>query len=348
MHVWEEPVRGGYMEPGLLALPGIEQMRTFLRRTGPIPPLAYLTGCRPTEFTMGGATFVMPSTGWLQSPVGLITGGVLAVPGDGALGCAINTGLPAGTTYTTSEISMSFLRPASVDSKLFIARGKLIHGGRSLALSEATIEDGEGRLLAHSTSRCFVFPPMESLPELPDLQPWEEPEYETPPPFERPPVGETLDQEVFDKMSGLEVMKALIDGELAAPPIYHLTGLHPTEAADGTCTFTLHASPWLTSPVGTVQGGFLLMLADVALASAVQTTVPPGTAYATVDIKVNYLRPAYGDGSELLAHAIVVHRGRNLAVARAEVVNAAGKVVCLATGTSHILSGRNWAYEERA
>jgi uncharacterized protein (TIGR00369 family) len=136
-------------------------------------------------------------------------------------------------------------------------------------------------------------------------------------------------------------------GDLPAPPIHHYLGLRVTEAEEGRCAFALPATPWLTSPVGTVQGGFNLMLADAALAASVQTTVPAGSSYATVDIKVNYIRPAYGDGSELIGRGEVVHRGKSLAIARGEVVNADGKIVCLATGTTHILPGRDWNYQER-
>jgi hypothetical protein len=77
-----------------------------------------------------------------------------------------------------------------------------------------------------------------------------------------------------------------------------------------------------------------------ALASAIQTTVPAGAALAMVDLKVNFLRPARPDGRDLLARGNVVHRGRTMSVANAEVRNADDKPVALATGSAMILEGR--------
>jgi uncharacterized protein (TIGR00369 family) len=90
----------------------------------------------------------------------------------------------------------------------------------------------------------------------------------------------------------------------------------------------------------------IAMLADMAMAMAVQTTVPAGTAAAGLDLKVNYLRPALPDGRELTARGSIVHAGRRLVVARGEVDNADGKRVALATGSSMYLRDRPAALGE--
>ncbi len=90
----------------------------------------------------------------------------------------------------------------------------------------------------------------------------------------------------------------------------------------------------------TVQGGVVAMLADTAMQVAVQTTIPAGTAIAGLDLKVNYLRPAMPDGRDLTARASVIHAGRTLAITQAQVENAEGKSVALATGSSMYLPGR--------
>ena len=64
---------------------------------------------------------------------------------------------------------------------------------------------------------------------------------------------------------------------------------------------------------------------------AIQTTIPASTAFAQVDLKVNYLRPVASDSGLLHARAQVAHRGRSLAVATAEIVDDAGRRVALAT-----------------
>jgi uncharacterized protein (TIGR00369 family) len=108
----------------------------------------------------------------------------------------------------------------------------------------------------------------------------------------------------------------------------------------------LPATEWLTSPMRTIQGGVIAMLADLAMTAAVQTTVPAGTAAAGLDLRVNYLRPAFPDGGDLRARGSVVHAGRRLVVTQAEVDNADGKRVALAGGSSMYLPNQPAALGE--
>lgn len=339
--IWTEPARGSYPDPRLFALSGLEQLRSYLRGLAPVPPIGRLTGMIMEEVEGDGATFTMPASGWLVSPQGVIAGGVLAILADAPLGSAVQTALPPMTPYTTSELSMTFLRPATPRSGLLKARGRLIHAGRSLALSEVRVEDERGRLLSHGTSRCFVFPPVGPPPQdLPVLEPvvqdWPNPTD----PWRREVQGSVLPDELWDRMSGLEVLRAHIAGELPPPPTHFLTGCRAVAAGEGSATFAMPATEWLGSPLGKVEGGVVAMLADTAIASAVQTTVPAGTAYASVDLKVSFLRPVSLDGREMVARGRIVHRGRTLAIAAAEVDDADGRRVAVATGTAMLLPDR--------
>ena len=107
----------------------------------------------------------------------------------------------------------------------------------------------------------------------------------------------------------------MIAGELPRPPIHHLTGLASTEAAEGETVGVLPCSKWLSTSAGTVQGGFTAMLAEFAMTSAAFSTAPADTAVATLDFKVNYLRPVFPDGNDLTARARILHRGRTLVIA---------------------------------
>lgn len=333
-------MRGGYPDPRILAFSGLEQMEMFLELGGPRPPVSHLMGLTPTEFGDGRSVFEMPITPWLASASGVVQGGVLLVLADAPLGTAIHTKLPAAVTYTTSEISMYFLRPITeLDGKVRAA-AEAVQVGRSLALSQVSLTDDYGRLIAHGSSRCFVFPPIDPPPGPPEeLSPWTD-DYEEPDPYLRPVEGEVLPQDVWDSMSGIEILRAQMAGELPPPPLSYLTGIRPVEADEGTATFTIAATEWLNSPTGMVQGGVTAMAADVGLASSVLTTLPRGTAFAPLDIKTNFLRPVTADGGDLVVKARVVHRGKSLAVAEAEVLNHRGKRVMLASGTSQILPGR--------
>ena len=297
VRVWEEPVRGSYGDLSSLGLPGVERMRLTTKGQTAPPPIHHLTGLTPVEAGFGSSTFSMPVTPWLQTTVpGLISGGVIAFLADGPLGTAIMTVLPPLGYMTTSDLSLSFLQPGTMESGTLVGRARLIHGGKSVALSEVTIEDGLGRHLAHGTSRGFLL----TAPGAPPLSgPASRPSYSTPDPYLRVPVaGAPLPQEVWNRTSGLEALRGCINEPDAAPPIYHLTGLRPIEALEGRCTFVLPASPWLASPQPLLYGGAIALLADAALSGAVMTINPAGGSFAPLDLKVNFLRPVLPDAAD--------------------------------------------------
>ncbi len=143
-------------------------------------------------------------------------------------------------------------------------------------------------------------------------------------------------------MSGLEISRALIAEDLPAPPLAHFLGVRQTEADEGMATVVMPASGWLASPSSAVYGGAIAFLADVSLSIAVGNTAPPRTASSPLDLKVNFLRPVFPDGRELVAKARVTHRGRTLAVASTEIFNSNNKRVAVATASVLILPDRPW------
>jgi uncharacterized protein (TIGR00369 family) len=246
---------------------------------------------------------------------------------------------------TTSEISMSFVRPVTRVGDALTVRAQVVHRSRSLALCAAQVEDGDGNLVAFGGARQVIFP---SVP-LPDdaaeiaraVQPMPVPTYPSPDPYLRPVQGEVLPQEIFDKKSGLEVLRELMSGELPRPPICYLTGLAVIDAGEGRSVWTLPASEWLCSPTkGRLYGGFTAYLAGTALEGAYMSIAPAGTAFAPVDAKVYFLRPVPPDGRDLTATGTIVHRGRTTCIATSEVFDADGKKVAYAMGSALLLPGR--------
>jgi len=138
-------------------------------------------------------------------------------------------------------------------------------------------------------------------------------------------------------MSGLDILRAMIADELPWPPVSHLTGIHPTAVDVGEATFRLPLSGWLRAPHGNVQGGVIALVADHAITCAIQSTVPAGAGYGSLDLKVNFIRPVPADGTHLESRGRILTRGRRTAVATADVVNAEGKTVAVATGSAVIV-----------
>lgn len=341
---WEEPVRGGYIAlDDFLRVTGLEILQGFNRRSRLPPPIHFLTGMQFEHATSGSATFTMPVTDWLLAPQGVVSGSALSFLVDGPLGCAVQTTLPAATPYTTSEMSLNFLRPVRNRGGLLTAVGSLVHAGRTVLLADARVTDDDGNLIALAGTRCVALPQLEvraassSPPPPPN-----EPAYESPHPFERTPVsGAVVPAETWKRLSGLAILRQCISGELPPPPISHLCGVMPTEADEGRTVWRMPASEWLCSPVrGRLYGGALAYLAGTALDGTYQSAARAGTAIAPVDLKVYFLRPVAPDGRDLVATGTLVHRGRTTAVATSQVHDQDGKLVATAIGSAHFLPGR--------
>lgn len=133
--------------------------------------------------------------------------------------------------------------------------------------------------------------------------------------------------------TGLEFIRALMDGELPPPPIAVLMRALPLEAEEGRVVFAGEPGEEFYNPIGVVHAGFVMTLADSALGCAVQTTLAEGVAYSTLETKVNMVRPIHADTGRVLAEATVLHSGRTTATAEVKVAaEATGKL--LASGTT--------------
>ena len=77
---------------------------------------------------------------------------------DSALACAVQTMLEKGEAYTTAEFKVNLTRPIMPRTGEVVCEGRVVHRGRTLAVSEATLKDRNGKLLAFGTETCSIFP----------------------------------------------------------------------------------------------------------------------------------------------------------------------------------------------
>jgi uncharacterized protein (TIGR00369 family) len=134
------------------------------------------------------------------------------------------------------------------------------------------------------------------------------------------------------KMSGLEFLEAIRRGEIPLPPIAVLMGFSPIEVGEGRATFAAVPEEFHYNPIGVVHGGLAATLLDTAMGCAVQSKLPRGGAYTTLDIQVRYLRPLTRETGRVVCTGVAVHVGRKLATAEGRIVDDAGKLY--ATGTT--------------
>ena len=91
------------------------------------------------------------------NPMGTVHGGWFATLLDSAVGCAVQTVLPAGKAYTTAELKVNIVRPLTDRVPLVRAEGRVIHSGGRMATAEGRLSGPDGRLYAHATTTCFVY-----------------------------------------------------------------------------------------------------------------------------------------------------------------------------------------------
>jgi uncharacterized protein (TIGR00369 family) len=116
-------------------------------------------------------------------------------------------------------------------------------------------------------------------------------------------------------MSGLDYLRALQRGDLPAPPIAATLDLAMDVIEEARVVFAAQPGEHHYNPIGTVHGGLLATLLDSAMACSVHTTLPAGTRYTTLELKVNYVRPVTVDTGRILCEGRVVHRGGTVATA---------------------------------
>ena len=137
--------------------------------------------------------------------------------------------------------------------------------------------------------------------------------------------------------SGLDALRAMMAGEIAPPPMAAALGFTLTGVSDGEAVFTCTPDGSVYNPLGVVHGGLVCTLLDSAIGCAVHTTLPAGTAYTSIDLRVSYLRPVVG-GVPLVARGWVVKPGRRVAFAEGDVRDPDGKVVATGSGSCLIMS----------
>lgn len=124
----------------------------------PPPPIAELMGFILIKADDGLAIFQGTPGFQHYNPSGMVHGGYAATLLDSALGCAIHSKLPAGKGFTTLELKVNFIRGMSDKTGPVRAEGKVITVGGQVAVAEGRIVDAQGKLYAHATTTCLVFP----------------------------------------------------------------------------------------------------------------------------------------------------------------------------------------------
>lgn len=137
---------------------GLAFLRAMIAGDRPPPPICSVLDFHLAEAEYGRALFRGRPTHAFYNPLGSVHGGWAATLLDSALGCAVHSTLAKGEAYTTVEFKVNLTRPISAATGAVDCEGRIVHRGRRIATAEAWLRDGDGRLLAHGTETCLIFP----------------------------------------------------------------------------------------------------------------------------------------------------------------------------------------------
>ena len=133
--------------------------------------------------------------------------------------------------------------------------------------------------------------------------------------------------------SGLEMMQAMLRGELPYPPIARTLDFQLLEVGEGRALFQGTPGPAHLNPMGGIHGGWYATLLDSALGCAVHTMMPAGRGYTTAELGVNLVRAIGPKAPRVRAEGKVLHCGRQLATAEARLYGPDGTLYAHATTT---------------
>jgi len=145
-------------------------------------------------------------------------------------------------------------------------------------------------------------------------------------------AGVSRPEQVAGK-SGMEMMQAMLRGELPYPPIAKTLDFQLIEVDEGRALFQGTPGPSHLNPMGTVHGGWYATLLDSAMGCAVHTMMPPGRGYTTAELSVNLVRGVPLKAQRIRAEGKVVHCGRQLATAEARLYGPDGTLYAHGTTT---------------
>lgn len=137
---------------------GLSFLKAIIGGTVPHAPLCQVLGFHLVEAETGRAVFEGVPEFRHYNPIGTVHGGFAASLLDSALGCAIFSTIAKGEGWTTLELKFNLVRPLTKDTGLVRAEGRLIHRGRTVATSEGDLKDAAGKIYAHATTTCMIFP----------------------------------------------------------------------------------------------------------------------------------------------------------------------------------------------
>lgn len=137
---------------------GLEFVHGLASGELPLNTIAQTLGYDVAEAEKGRVLITLIPTSAHLNPAGTVHGGLTATLLDSCMGLAVQSTLDKEVSQTTLEFKISLVRPITPDTGEIRAEGKVLNCGRRIGTAEGRVVDSQGRLLAHGTTTCLIFP----------------------------------------------------------------------------------------------------------------------------------------------------------------------------------------------
>ena len=140
----------------------------------------------------------------------------------------------------------------------------------------------------------------------------------------------------IEKMTGLDIMQAIVRGELPHPTMSKTIPMKVVQAEKGKVVFNAIANEKHLNPQGGVHGGFAATVLDSATGCAVHTLLGAGVAYGTIDLNIKMIRPV-PRSTNLIAEGTVINISKSLGISEGVLKSKDGKLYATSTATCMII-----------
>lgn len=139
-------------------LDGLAILERIIDGRLPMSPIADTLDFRLVEAERGRVVVEATPAVFGYNLIGTMHGGYIATLLDTALGCAVCSMVPEGRGYTTTDLSIRYVRPVTEATGLLRVEGRIINAGRRMATAEGTVcRAADAKVCAHGTTSCLVF-----------------------------------------------------------------------------------------------------------------------------------------------------------------------------------------------
>jgi uncharacterized protein (TIGR00369 family) len=139
--------------------------------------------------------------------------------------------------------------------------------------------------------------------------------------------------EIMAAMTGIDFVRAIFDGRLPEPPI--MQSVEPFDCTAEPGVVVINSIPGFRhyNPIGSVHGGYAAILLDSAMGLAVQSMLPAGSGYTTLEFKISFIKGMTKDTGAVRSEGRTLSVGRRAATAEARITDAKGRLLAHATTT---------------